>query len=91
MKETIEELWHGNIIPQEDSQTNSLEMKELLSYMAHSIAVLMYIKNLPYVVKFEKWACSTLEAGKNKPIYYIAKTRDFARFCEKTKENRRFG
>ena len=33
MKETIEELWHGNIIPQEDSRTNSQEMKELLSYM----------------------------------------------------------
>ena len=34
MKETIEELWHGNIIPQEDSRTNSPEMKELLNYMA---------------------------------------------------------
>ena len=34
MKETIEELWHGNIIPQEDSRTNSPEMKELLSYMS---------------------------------------------------------
>ena len=34
MKETIEELWHGNIIPQEDSRSNSPEMKELLSYMA---------------------------------------------------------
>ena len=34
MKVTIEELWHGNIIPQEDSRTNSPEMKELLSYMA---------------------------------------------------------
>ena len=34
MKETIEELWHGNIIPQEDSRTNSPEVKELLSYMA---------------------------------------------------------
>ena len=34
MKETIEELWHGNIIPQEDSRTNSKEMKELLRYMA---------------------------------------------------------
>ena len=34
MQETIEELWHGNIIPQEDSRTNSPEMKELLSYMA---------------------------------------------------------
>ena len=34
MKGTIEELWHGNIIPHEDSRTNSPEMKELLSYMA---------------------------------------------------------
>ena len=30
----INELWHGNIIPQEDSITNSKEMKELLGYMA---------------------------------------------------------
>ena len=44
-----------------------------------------------HVVKGEKWACSTLEAGKNKPIDYIAKTRDFARIYEKIKENRRFG
>ena len=30
----IKEPWHGNIIPQEDSRTNSKEMKELLGYMA---------------------------------------------------------
>ena len=30
----IKELCHGNIIPQEDSRTNSKEMKELLGYMA---------------------------------------------------------
>ena len=30
MESTIKELWHGNIIPQEDSRTNSKEMKELL-------------------------------------------------------------
>ena len=30
----IKELWHGNIIPQEDDRTNSKEMKELLGYMA---------------------------------------------------------
>ena len=30
----IKELRHGNIIPQEDSRTNSKEMKELLGYMA---------------------------------------------------------
>ena len=39
----IKELWHGNIIPQEDSRTNSKEMKELLGYMArhtHSEGIL---------------------------------------------------
>ena len=34
MENIIKELWHGNIIPQEDSRTNSKEMKELLGYMA---------------------------------------------------------
>ena len=27
MESIIKELWHGNIIPQEDSRTNSKEMK----------------------------------------------------------------
>ena len=44
-----------------------------------------------HVVKGEKWASSTLKAGKDKPIIFITKTRDFARICEETKENRRFG
>ena len=39
-----------------------------------------------HVVKGEKWACSTLEAGKNEPIMFIAKTRDFKRLCEEIKE-----
>ena len=30
----LKELWHGNIIPGEDSRNNSKEMKELLGYMA---------------------------------------------------------
>ena len=34
MKGTIKELWRGNIIPQEDSRTNSTEMKELLGYIS---------------------------------------------------------
>ena len=34
MKSIVNELWHGNIIPQEDSRTSSKEMKELLGYMA---------------------------------------------------------
>ncbi len=54
-----------------------------------------FIKKSPqvvkHVVKGEKWACLTLEVGKDKPIDYIAKTREFKRFCEKIKENRRFG
>ena len=29
-----QELWHGNIIPQDDSRNNSNEMKDLISYMA---------------------------------------------------------
>ena len=34
MKSIINELWHGNIIPQEDSRSNTKEMKELLGYMS---------------------------------------------------------
>ena len=34
MESIIKELWHGNIIPHEDSRTNSKEMKELLGYIA---------------------------------------------------------
>ena len=43
MGNTINELWHGNIVPQEDSRTNSKEMKELMGYIAsHS----EYLENL---------------------------------------------
>ena len=34
MKNMINELWHGNICPQNDSRNNSPEMKELMEYMA---------------------------------------------------------
>ena len=34
MKNIINELWHGNIIPGEDSRNNSKEMKAPLGYMA---------------------------------------------------------
>ena len=34
MKNTIKEHWYGNIVPQEDSRTNSKEMKELLGYIS---------------------------------------------------------
>ena len=34
MSSVINELWHGNIVPQEDSRSNSPEMKELMEYIA---------------------------------------------------------
>ena len=34
MKSIINELWHGNIVPQEDSRNNTKEMKELIIYIA---------------------------------------------------------
>ena len=34
MSSIIQELWHGNIVPQTDSRNNSTEMKELMEYMA---------------------------------------------------------
>lgn len=34
MRSIINELWHVNIIPQEDSRNNTKEMKELLGYMS---------------------------------------------------------
>ena len=34
MKNILGELWHGNISPQEDSRNNTLEMKQLMDYMA---------------------------------------------------------
>ena len=48
MKSIINELWHGNIIPQEDSRTNSKEMKELLGYMSrhHEDLVLYVLKRV---------------------------------------------
>jgi hypothetical protein len=39
-----------------------------------------------HVAKCEKWACSNLEEGKNKPVMFIAEIRDFARICEINKE-----
>ena len=34
MKSILNDLWHGNIIPQEDSRTNSPQTKKLLGYMS---------------------------------------------------------
>ena len=34
MKSTLEELWRGNVNPQEDSRNNTPEIKKLMEYMA---------------------------------------------------------
>ena len=34
MESIIKGLWHGNIIPQDDSRNNSPEMKKLIEYMS---------------------------------------------------------
>ena len=34
MKDTIAELWHGNICPQTESRNNTPAMKELMEHMA---------------------------------------------------------
>ena len=34
MKNTLAEMWHGNISPQSDSRNNTPEMKQLMEYMA---------------------------------------------------------
>ena len=40
-----------------------------------------------HVVKGEKWAYSTIETGKDKPVLFIAKTRDFKRFSGQLERN----
>ena len=41
MNSVIKELWHGNIVPQDDSRNNSPEMKELMEYMARHHEILL--------------------------------------------------
>ena len=81
--------------------SNKGNIKSVKTIIAARDYSLKIIKNQPkmkqkspqvvkHVVKGEKWACLTLKAGKDKPIDYIAKTRYFARICEKIKEKRGF-
>ena len=41
MESIIEELWHGNVIPQDDSRNNSPEMKKLIEYMSRHHAAMV--------------------------------------------------
>ncbi|CDC71993.1 putative uncharacterized protein [Candidatus Colimorpha enterica] len=55
MRSIINELWHGNIIPQEDSRTNTKEMKELISYIARHDEDLEKLLTDEQKVIFEKY------------------------------------
>ena len=51
----LKELWHGNIVPQEDSQTNTKEMKELISYIARHDEALEKLLTEEQKAIFEKY------------------------------------
>ena len=51
----INELWHGNIVPQEDSRTNTKEMKELISYIARHDEALEKLLTEEQKAIFEKY------------------------------------
>ena len=55
MKNIINELWHGNIVPQDDSRNNSPEMKELMEYMARHHDDLLKTLNDEQKEIFEKF------------------------------------
>lgn len=54
MKSVINELWLGNINPQNDSRNNSKEMKELMEYMARHHEDLLKTMTDEQTVIFEK-------------------------------------
>ena len=51
----IKELWHVNIVPQEDSRNNSPEMKQLMEYMARHHDELLKSMSDEQKEKFEKF------------------------------------
>ena len=55
MRSIINELWHGNIVPQEDSRNNTKEMKELISYIARHDEDLEKLLTDEQKVIFEKY------------------------------------
>ena len=55
MNNPIKELWHGNICPQTDSRNNSLEMKQLMEYMARHHDELLKTMTDEQKVIFEKF------------------------------------
>ena len=75
MKGTIEELWHGNIIPHEDSRTNSKEMKELLGYISR------------HQRTWRKASLTSRRKSSKSSMIVGANTRDSKRFSEQLEES----
>ena len=57
MKSIIQELWCGNILPQEDSHNPSKEAKELMGYMARHHDDLLKTMTDEQKAIFEKFTC----------------------------------
>ena len=55
MRKMIEELWHGNVVPQTDSRNNSPEMKQLMEYIARHHDELLKTLNDDQKETFEKF------------------------------------
>ena len=55
MKSKLEELWYGNICPEADSRTTTLEMKQLMGYMARHHETLLATLNDEQKETFEKF------------------------------------
>ena len=55
MKSIIDELWYGNVSPMDDTQNNTEEMKELMSYIARHQEELMATLTDKQKAIFEKF------------------------------------
>ena len=84
MKNIINELWHGNIIPGEDSRNNSKEMKELLGYMARHHEDLAKTFTDEQKEIFEKF-----HVAKSKTIEYRFLTSEIAQSKELAEPSKR--
>ena len=55
MKKMIDELWYGNVSPQDDASNNTEEMKELMNYIARHQEELMATLTDEQKAIFEKF------------------------------------
>ena len=61
MKSIINELWHGNIVPQEDSRNNTKEMKELIETLTNNQRLRGVTTRLPPFVLYYNNQSGTIE------------------------------